>query len=282
MSDTKKLEDNGKDGTYYDVTIDTWTHKRHHDHSHNVLSYGSIQLCCNDIIEVLEMDYAVGNAFKALWRIAAARQGKMKRGGSRVYDAEKAVMFSERVLVREIREEVREGKRAALLSGYEPAPGTMIPVKVDKGIPEEFTKAITEAMIADEKAKQPMPPLVLPYDLKDSSVNIDNLCYEMQAANRVAAEVWKHHGKMLVVTSGNDSEHKKASKHYTDEACDYRTRYFADHSHTLAVANELRGRLDEEIGPNLFDVIVEKDHIHCEYDPDLDILDLPPVAPKYL
>ena len=55
---------------------------------------------CNDIIEALGMNYAEGNAFKALWRSCAERTlGKKKAGGDSVYDAEKMVFFSKRVLV---------------------------------------------------------------------------------------------------------------------------------------------------------------------------------------
>lgn len=54
---------------------------------------------CNDIIEALGMTFAEGNAFKAIWRTAAARMGKKKKGNNAVYDAEKVVFFGERMLV---------------------------------------------------------------------------------------------------------------------------------------------------------------------------------------
>lgn len=55
---------------------------------------------CNDIIEALEMNYAEGNAFKAIWRSCAARQGLAKRGYTDgVYDAEKVVFFGQRMVV---------------------------------------------------------------------------------------------------------------------------------------------------------------------------------------
>lgn len=53
---------------------------------------------CNDIIESLGMTFAEGNAFKAIWRTAAARNGKKKQGNNAVYDAEKVVFFGERML----------------------------------------------------------------------------------------------------------------------------------------------------------------------------------------
>lgn len=58
---------------------------------------------CNDIIEALGMNYAEGNAFKALWRRAAARLGKAKKGYTDgLYDAEKVVFFGTRLVVQEL------------------------------------------------------------------------------------------------------------------------------------------------------------------------------------
>lgn len=57
---------------------------------------------CNDIIEALEMDFAEGNAFKAIWRRAAARQGKCKKGYTDgLYDAEKVEFFGARMVAQE-------------------------------------------------------------------------------------------------------------------------------------------------------------------------------------
>lgn len=56
---------------------------------------------CNDIIEALDMNFAEGNAFKAIWRIAAARKGKRKKGNNAVYDAEKIVFFADRILIQQ-------------------------------------------------------------------------------------------------------------------------------------------------------------------------------------
>jgi len=54
---------------------------------------------CNDIIEALDMTYAEGNAFKAIWRRCAARQGKSKLGyKDGLYDAEKVVFFGKRLV----------------------------------------------------------------------------------------------------------------------------------------------------------------------------------------
>ena len=57
---------------------------------------------CNDIIEALQMEFDVANAFKAAWRVAALRQGRGKPGqDSARYDGEKIVFFGQRIVARE-------------------------------------------------------------------------------------------------------------------------------------------------------------------------------------
>lgn len=51
---------------------------------------------CADIIEALNMTFNEGEAFKALWRLAAARQGRVKAGGNPVYDADKVAHYGAR------------------------------------------------------------------------------------------------------------------------------------------------------------------------------------------
>lgn len=56
---------------------------------------------CNDIIEALGMNFAEGNAFKALWRRAAHRTLGVKKAGAKddgLYDAEKVKFFGERLV----------------------------------------------------------------------------------------------------------------------------------------------------------------------------------------
>ena len=57
---------------------------------------------CNDIIEALNMNYTEGNIFKAIWRMAAARElGKLKEGFEKPkYDTEKVVFFANRLMSR--------------------------------------------------------------------------------------------------------------------------------------------------------------------------------------
>ena len=55
---------------------------------------------CLDIIEVLDMNFAEGEAFKAIWRKCAARTlGKGKRGYSGgLYDAQKVEFYGGRMV----------------------------------------------------------------------------------------------------------------------------------------------------------------------------------------
>ena len=80
IKDEAEEEYTGGSSSYYDVKIK------------------GTEIRCLDIIEALGMNYAEGNAFKAVWRIAASKQGKQKKGNTRLYDAEKVAFFGERLI----------------------------------------------------------------------------------------------------------------------------------------------------------------------------------------
>ena len=65
------------------------------------------------------------------------------------------------------------------------------------------------------------------------------------------------------ITSGNDSTHMKGSKHYTNEAFDVRTLNLID---GRDAAKLWTTRIREALGLK-YQVVLEKDHIHVEYDP---------------
>ena len=57
---------------------------------------------CNDIIEALDMNFAEGEAFKAIWRKAASRAlGKSKSGDTALYNAEKVEWMGHRLVEQE-------------------------------------------------------------------------------------------------------------------------------------------------------------------------------------
>ena len=59
---------------------------------------------CQDIIEALKLDFNEGNVLKAIWRRAAARLGRSKKGyDDGLYDAEKIVFYGQRLVAIEQR-----------------------------------------------------------------------------------------------------------------------------------------------------------------------------------
>ena len=65
----------------------------------------------------------------------------------------------------------------------------------------------------------------------------------------------------VVITSGTDGTHMKGSKHYTGEALDMRTRNFPE-GQLKPFMDRLQTRLGED-----YQLILEVDHLHIEYDP---------------
>ncbi len=53
---------------------------------------------CLDVIDALGMTFAEGEAFKAIWRSAAARNGNGKPGTTALYDAEKVAFYGARMV----------------------------------------------------------------------------------------------------------------------------------------------------------------------------------------
>lgn len=77
----------------------------------------------------------------------------------------------------------------------------------------------------------------------------------------VTDEIFARYGVEAVITSGIDGKHSRGSIHYSGGAVDLRSRDFADGDAEKAVAE-----LKDALGPD-FDVILEHNHIHLEYQP---------------
>jgi len=92
-------------------------------------------------------------------------------------------------------------------------------------------------------------------------VKIANLKPQLIIAIMVANDVYRLHGKELVITSVDDSKHGKNTLHGSGSAFDCRTSYFMA-GEAERVANEIRAKIDED-----FDIAFETDHLHIEYDP---------------
>ena len=68
-------------------------------------------------------------------------------------------------------------------------------------------------------------------------------------------------GKTPVLTSGNDSKHSENSLHYKNMALDFRTRDLTP-DQQMSWTDRMRNSLG-----NKFDVVLENNHLHVEYDP---------------
>jgi hypothetical protein len=83
----------------------------------------------------------------------------------------------------------------------------------------------------------------------------------MEYARRILAGIWASRGYTLTVTSGFEGAHIEGSLHYQGLAEDYR-RYDVRPDDLPGMLAEARTRLGSD-----YDVILESDHIHVEYDP---------------
>lgn len=94
-----------------------------------------------------------------------------------------------------------------------------------------------------------------------SSVTAANVQPPIYYALGIAEMVYRYNGLKLVVTSLTDGQHMKESLHYKGLAADIRTRDIpAD------LLRAVHGSLSSVLSPMGFDVILEKDHIHIEWD----------------
>lgn len=110
---TTQPEYTGKSVSYYRVKVTRPTSK----------DLPPYEAECNDIIEALELNYAEGNALKAIWRMAAARQGKLKKGYTDgLYDAEKVEFFGGRMVAQNSPAPAPTPTRSLHLGSIEEAP----------------------------------------------------------------------------------------------------------------------------------------------------------------
>jgi len=68
----------------------------------------------------------------------------------------------------------------------------------------------------------------------------------------------------LVITSANDSNHAKDSRHYTDEALDLRTHNFRNPGHVALFVRLLEKRLGPQFTVIVEDIGTENEHVHVQ------------------
>jgi hypothetical protein len=104
------------------------------------------------------------------------------------------------------------------------------------------------------------------------SANISTLRSHVLDALSIVNFVWEKHGKgpkdekvYPTITSGDDGKHMINSLHYKGLAIDLRTRDLEGGS-LGSIAKGIHAELKGLLGRD-YDVVLEKDHIHLEYDP---------------
>ena len=85
---------------------------------------------------------------------------------------------------------------------------------------------------------------------------------ELVLAILIAEGVYNKYGIDLVLTSLDDRRHSPTSLHYSGSAVDVRTRNLPRTVDVQTVGMEIRQALSND-----YDVVVESDHIHIEYQP---------------
>ena len=78
----------------------------------------------------------------------------------------------------------------------------------------------------------------------------------------VAEAVYHCHGHKMVVTSLLDGTHGEHSLHYSGRAADLRTRNMP-----ISAIVIIRRALVSLLNPLGYDVVLESDHLHLEFDP---------------
>ncbi len=97
--------------------------------------------------------------------------------------------------------------------------------------------------------------------LLKQNVKINGLRPELLLAIVIVNDVYKHFDEELVITAITDGIHSKTSLHYVGFAFDCRIWYF-DKNEIPQVVKMIKEALTDE-----FDVVLEKDHIHIEFQP---------------
>jgi hypothetical protein len=96
---------------------------------------------------------------------------------------------------------------------------------------------------------------------KDNSIGFQSLKPQIVLALIIVDQIMKESGQEAIITSINDSRHAETSLHYDGSAVDIRSRTFSNPEQVLALCKQALGNSND------FDMILESDHFHLEYQP---------------
>ena len=95
--------------------------------------------------------------------------------------------------------------------------------------------------------------------LKDDSVKVAGMRTELLLAAFIADQVYSDMGLDFVITSVTDGKHSATSLHYVGAAFDCR---IYDQTPNEKIVKEIKRRLNID-----YDVVLEGNHIHVEFQP---------------
>ena len=93
-------------------------------------------------------------------------------------------------------------------------------------------------------------------------VDIAGIQPEMSLALPIIASAFHQFGVECVITSGKEGKHGRNSLHYVGFALDFRTRDLTEADQAVMHILVIK-RLSSQ-----FDVVLEKDHLHVEFQPE--------------
>ena len=96
---------------------------------------------------------------------------------------------------------------------------------------------------------------------ENGKVNINKTTREAFEIMVAAREAFGFFGADAIITSGQDGVHGKGSLHASGNALDFRTRHVS-----RTIAEKVVDRMRKILGKG-YDIVLEKDHIHGEWDP---------------
>lgn len=99
------------------------------------------------------------------------------------------------------------------------------------------------------------------FAIKDNTVNMSGLVPQMTVAILVMNYLYSEIDAECIITSANDASHSRTSLHYAGCALDFRIKHIKREQ-----AQDIVIKANEALKQD-YDVILESNHIHLEYQP---------------
>lgn len=101
------------------------------------------------------------------------------------------------------------------------------------------------------------------FNYKDDTVSRKILHHRIKEALEISEKIYNKYDKKMTITSTYDGKHMKKSLHYVGQAVDIRTRNLKSGEQKLIIEKIQMALL---VKSPFYQAILEKDHIHIEYD----------------